>query len=368
MADFDIHAKNTPQVIASELGNIVKQRYKPGTEKLYLCTMANGTIVSATKEQIAKLNLTRLPVDRIIEIVTKIMGDIPATDASQKHFWEESISILKEEKQAKDEKQAKAAKEAEGGFFKRLFGTPKPKTPTGGAAPDSARLELDQLRGMAPKVVRAQDLDAAQKASAETRKEFVEQSIKAQMERVDKESNCLSQTKTDADDTTFIIKDGANAHASPPPLVLPADITDAQQEAQKKVHLEKSLNAIDTAVGQNNAAKWRKPIQALCTQSPHNLLLSGLSSTMARNAADNELEVRVKATRRPIEMTLNRDATGAISWVDFHISGTLNLQSTGTTKQQMPVVEGSLSGRLSFDKNGELIVQVDEPNYQLLQS
>lgn len=372
MADFDVNAPKSqypPDIVATELGKILKQRQEPGAEKLYLCTYKDGKLIAATEQQIATLDLTRLPIKRIVAIVQEAMKETRSLDQSR-IIMTAAVALLKGEKTAKG-----TYGERIGRFFSSLMPSqkapPQPEVTT--TAPNPLRLEADRMRVALPNIVKAQDVETVTKNFQQTSKEFAEKSIKGELDKVDTESGCLAQTKTDADAITFVIKDGEARYNSPPPLVIKHDTelakqnrieSDKQETAAKKTHLDQYLGAIDSVRGDHDG-KWRKSIQALCTQSPFNMLMGSLRETMSKRAADDELNV--KATKYPIELTINREHTGKITSVDFKVNGSLDLYSGGKTPLQMPAVFASVTGKLTYSPSGELNVHVDPPNYQIVQ-
>lgn len=144
------------------------------------------------------------------------------------------------------------------------------------------------------------------------------------------------------------------------------------EEDSDHVQLERATNVIKTAV--EDDPEWEIPLQCALTQGVGNCVFGAVigqgqqflaEERMKPGGLPNHLNLSLSYENGklpPIAFTVNRDAAGKISSVDFEFQGKLNLATRNS--QYVPakdVVEGSLTFRMEL-KETQLPVYDDKGN------
>lgn len=383
--------------VASLLGKISAEREKG--HKYYLCTNKDGKLVAAKESAIEREQLTRLPLVRVAQIAHEAVVNANSDDPLRaKHVLtiSEALDKLSAERQESYNSMAGVAGRVGAaivGAFLSFVGVgiillkelhdasthgetikkfqadiqgrlstvilPDRLPSAGGPTPEdenAARLIRDDLRAVSPIIVDQNDIDGIEKGfNAPSR---------GRLSPVQTFKNDFANLQT--------MSVGYNDIGSFHTNRLQCVVRNSNPEQSATIPRSRT-EAIDNALGADKA-QWRKPVQALVTDAAFDLLFSDLQDQARAMTKDQRVKINagVELTRHPIQLTVERDPkTQKVTGVTFEVSGTLDLQAqneAGTVAVKIPIVAASVKGRLSFNKDGQQVIEVGEPSYRLLQS
>lgn len=349
--------------VAQLMGKISESREKPGAEKLYLCTNKGGTLTVATKAQIERFQLTRLPVAKISQIAHDVVMNAPETDLMrQAHTLtiSKALATLSKERQEKYDNAWNVAGRIvllcasiplifAGGVGIFLLKDLHEASQQGeiinqNKANIAGRLSTVLSTGISPKQIYVKDLAPEGVNLIHAMQKDIRETIPA----------IVTQEELTLHEGTFNAQPFIHRFSQPAaPLSNPH---------------AKYLNNLTPI----ESVKWSPPLHALNSPKTHDLLLGDLyqkySLRMIPVSGRKAISMDVP-TYDPIQMHIVRDPKGEITSIKFKISGTINMKATsdeGQVTVTTPIVAASVTGSFSFDASGKLIVKMDEPKYQLL--